>query len=297
VSSPVSYKMPPHRTSAHDVNQERRGEVMEEQPTFKSLERDGWSERADGYDEYTARITNPGIAPLLAAAEVASGQRLLDVCCGTGLVAAAAAKAGASVIGLDLSDPMVATARAKGLPAEFHAGDAEALPFADATFDCIVCNFGLYHLPDPDRAIAEAARVLKPGGRYAFTTWCGPDVSPLFKIIPEAVRARGNPDVGLPPAPPPFRLADRDESNRVMRAAGFAAITFSDFTSLLECPLHNVIEFLARGTVRMTMVLRAQTPEARARIEQEIKERLSDYTDGGVLRLPMPALVVSGRLM
>lgn len=267
---------------------------MDEQPSFKSLERQGWSERAQGYDVYTARITNPGITPLIDAARLAPGLRVLDLCCGTGLVAAAAAAQGASVTGIDISESMIEEARRKEIAAAFEVGDAEALSFPDASFDRVICNFGLYHLPDPDRAISEAARVLKPGGRYAFTTWHGPDVSPLFAIIPAAVQAHGTIDVGLPPAPPPFRLAEQGESMRVMKEAGFEDVAFAEFTSLLECPIDEVIEFLEQGTVRMTMMLRAQTLEARRRIEDEVHRRLSAYAERGVLCLPMPAIVVTG---
>lgn len=81
-----------------------------------------------------------------------------------------------------------------------------------------------------------------------------------------------------------------------MRAAGFGDIAFDDFRSILECPLDGVIEFLEQGTVRMTMVLRAQTVVARSRIEQSIRDRLATYARDGMLRLPMPAIVVSGTL-
>jgi ubiquinone/menaquinone biosynthesis C-methylase UbiE len=189
--------------------------------TFKSLEHQGWNERARAYDAYTARFTSFGINPLLEAAGITPGQAVLDVCCGTGLVAQAAPGRGPIVTGLDISEDMIAMAKAKGLACQFQVGDAEALPFGDAHFDRVICNFGLYHLPEPDRAIAEAARVLRPGGIYAFTTWCGPDVSPLFRVVAEAIQAYGKMDVGLPPAPPPFRLADKTESRRVMSTAGF----------------------------------------------------------------------------
>jgi ubiquinone/menaquinone biosynthesis C-methylase UbiE len=264
------------------------------QPTFKSLEHQGWNERAAVYDAYTGSFTSYAIDPLLAAAEIGPGQLVLDVCCGTGLVAAAAARRRAVVTGIDFAEEMIKAAQAKGLMAEFRMGDAEALPFESGIFDRVVCNFGHYHLPEPDRAILEAARVLRRGGRYAFTTWRGPDASPLFRIIPEVVQAYGTTDVGLPPGPPPFRLADRAESTRVMQAAGFVGIAFADVSAILECPLESVTEFLERATVRVTMLLRAQRPEARACIERTIHERFSDYSDGGMLRLPLPALVISG---
>jgi SAM-dependent methyltransferase len=262
--------------------------------TFKAFEQQGWSERAATYDSVSSRITNYGIAPLLDAAEIGAGQKVLDVCCGTGLAAMRALERGADVVGIDISDAMVAAAQAKRLKAAFRTGDAEALPFPDAAFERVICNFGLYHLAEPDRAIAEAARVLRRGGRYAFTTWCGPEISPLFRAIPAAIAAHGVMDVGLPAGPPPFRLADRAESTKVMAANHFADIATSDVTALLECPLASVIDFIEQGTVRAAMILRAQRPEARVRIDADIKEKLAAYAIDGVLRLPMPALVVSG---
>ena len=175
---------------------------------------------------------------------------MLDVCCGTGLAAQAAAGLGASVTGLDISEDMIATAKAKRLACQIQVGDAEALPFGDVRFDRVICNFGLYHLSQPDLAIAEAARVLRPDGVYVFTTWCGPDASPLFRIVPEAIQAHGKTDVGLPPAPPPFRLADRTESMRAMVAAGFGDVAFVDVPAVFECKRDEVIDFLEKSTVR-----------------------------------------------
>lgn len=264
------------------------------QHTFKSLEQEGWSQRAGSYDRTKASFTNYGIAPLLDAADIDAGQHVLDVCCGTGLVTKAALQRGADVVGLDISEPMVEIAGAKRLDASFRTGDAEALPFPDATFDRVICNFGLYHLHDPDRAITEASRVLKPGGRYAFTTWCGPEVSPLFQIIPGAIKAHGVKDVGLPPAPPPFRLADPDESRKVMAAANFSGIVVGAVPARLEWPHDSIMDLVEQGTVRVTMLLRAQTPEARTRIEAEIKQRTAAFARDGLISMPMPAVVVSG---
>jgi SAM-dependent methyltransferase len=267
---------------------------MSSAPTFKSVEHAGWNARATSYDDITAIITNYGIVPLLDAAGIAAGQKVLDVCCGTGLVAAAAMERGAMVTAIDIAEDMIMAARAKGLPADFRVGDAEALAFPAASFDRVVCNFGLFHVPEPDKAIAEAARVLRPGGRYAFTTWCGPEVSPIQRIIPEAIKVHGKLDVGLPPAPPPYRLADRSESEHAMRAAGFTDVVFADVAAVLEWPLAEIMDFIEKGLVRATMLLFAQTPQARQRIKQAIERDFAVYAVGGKLRLPVPALVVAG---
>jgi len=264
------------------------------QETFKSLEHQGWNERAGAYDAHTARFTRFGVDPLLEAAGIASGQAVLDVCCGTGLVAQAAAGRGASVIGIDFSEHMIAVAKEKGLACRFQVGDAEALPFGSACFDRVLCNFGLYHLPDPDRAIAEAARVLRPVGVYAFTTWRGPEVSPLFRAVGEALQAHGQMHVGLPPAPPPFRLADMAESRRAMTAAGFRDVSFVEVPAVLECGRDEFIDFLAKSTVRLTMLAEAQTFAARTAIHAAIRHKLTTFVTNDTMRLPLPAVLVSG---
>ena len=263
--------------------------------TFKSLEHQGWSERAAVYDTHTGSFTSSAIDPLLDAARVTPGLTILDVCCGTGQATGLAASRGARVTGVDISREMIALARAKLPACQFRVGDAEALPFDDQTFERVICNFGLFHLPEPDRAIAEAARVLRPGGIFAFTTWRGPDVSPLFKIVPEAVHAHGKLDVGLPPAPPPFRLANREESAAAMRAAGFGELSFVDVPAVFACKRGEVLDFLTKSTVRLSMVLQAQSPDARPAIDRAIENGLASYVVGEAVRVPMPALLVAGR--
>ncbi len=267
---------------------------MSDTVTFKSVEREGWEERADLYDSYTARLTSPAIEALLDAAQISSGQAVLDVCCGTGLASAAAVARGCQVTGVDFSPAMIETARRKQVEAEFEVGDAEELPFPDASFDCVITNYGHYHLPDPDRAIKEAARVLKPSGRYAFTTWCGPDRSPGLKLIFGTIVAHADMDVGLPPAPNPFRLAKTDEVTAVMQHAGFDQIKIGEFPSVIECGADEFIDFLNKATVRATMLLKAQTPEVRARIEAALNEGATEFIAEGRLTLPVPSLVIRG---
>jgi SAM-dependent methyltransferase len=269
---------------------------MATQATFKSLEHRGWSERANIYDDYTARFCRHGIGPLLDAAAVGPGQVVLDVCCGTGEATAAAAGRGAVVIGLDFSAEMTAVARAKAAGTDFLTGDAESLPFEDAVFDRVINNFGILHLAKPEGAIAEAAHVLKPAGRYAYTVWCGPNVSPLFRIVPEVVSAHGTLDVGLPPAPPMFRFADEAESTNAMHKAGFIGVTVADVPATLDFALDDLADFFRHAFVRTTMLLDRQTPEARMRIERELRERLATFARDGIVHMPLPARVVSAAL-
>lgn len=112
---------------------------------------------------------------LVRFAGIRPGNTLLDVACGTGVVALTAARAGAKVQGLDLTPELVQHARENaalvGCEAGFQEGDVEALPFPDATFDVVVSQFGHMFAPRPDVAIGEMLRVLKPGGTVAFSTW------------------------------------------------------------------------------------------------------------------------------
>jgi hypothetical protein len=89
-------------------------------------------------------------------------------------------------------------------------------------------------------------------------------------------------------------LADPAEAERAMRAAGFGDLTIADVPAELRWPLASLPEFLSRATVRMTMLLRAQTPAARERIEAAFVDALASFAEAGHLRVPMPAIVVAG---
>jgi len=108
-------------------------------------------------------------------ARIASGERILDIGCGTGVVAVTAARRGAKVSGLDLSPVLLEAARRNavvaGVDIDFVEGDAEALPYPDAAFDVVLSQFGHILAPRPDVAMREMLRVLKVGGRIAFSAW------------------------------------------------------------------------------------------------------------------------------
>jgi SAM-dependent methyltransferase len=87
----------------------------------------------------------------------------------------------------------------------------------------VVCSLGILHLPNPEKAVAEAHRVLKPGGRYAFTCWTPPASNPFFGLVLGSVQKHGSMNVNLPAGPPLFRFGELTECETVLRAAGFTS--------------------------------------------------------------------------
>jgi SAM-dependent methyltransferase len=167
---------------------------------FKAAQRDAWSSFTP-----VEILTTPPAAKLVKFAQVAQGQRLLDVACGTGVVAVTAARRGAKVSGLDLTPPLLERARQNadiaGVDVEFIEGDAEALPYPDSSFDVVLSQFGHMFAPRPAVALQEMLRVLKAGGRIAFSTWppehfTGRMFSFIARYLPPPA-----PEVE-PPAPP-----------------------------------------------------------------------------------------------
>ena len=142
--------------------------------TFKETEHAGWTEKAGTYDAHFSGIASQAIDPILERLGDIVGLAVLDICCGTGEFSAAAQQRGARVTGIDFASTMIDIAAGKVPQASFVTGDAEYLDFEDDRFDAAVCSFGLWHLAEPDRALAEAARVLKPRGRFIYTTWLPP---------------------------------------------------------------------------------------------------------------------------
>ena len=265
--------------------------------TFKDLEHAGWRTKADAYDDWFATITSQAIEPTLNALGADyNGARLLDICTGTGHLAAAAARRGATAEGLDFAEPMIAKAKANYPGIRFTVGDAEDLPFDDESFNYVVCGFGHLHFGDADRAIREACRVLVEGGGYGFTVWCGPDRGgAMFKLIVDAVRRHGTTDVDLPPAPPLFRFADPDESRSTMERLGFEDVK-TDLLELYWEPESGdaILDMIYKSIVRTPMLFERQTDEARERIHQAIVEGAEQYRVGDKLRLLFPAALVTG---
>jgi SAM-dependent methyltransferase len=169
---------------------------------FKEAAREAWASFVP-----VEIFTTPPAAKLVKFAQVASGQSVLDVACGTGVVAVTAARRGAKVLGLDLSPVLLERARHNASVAavdiDFVEGDAEALPYSDASFDVVLSQFGHIFAPRPAVALKEMLRVLKVGGRVAFATW--PPEHFTGRMFAFIARQLPPPPPGVDaPAPPPL---------------------------------------------------------------------------------------------
>jgi SAM-dependent methyltransferase len=190
---------------------------------------------------------------------------------------------------------MVAEATRRVPGVQFHEADAEALPFPDASFDAVVANFGLNHVGQPDRALAEAHRVLRAGGRLGFTVWDRNGVK-VAQILLQAIEAHGDATVRLPD-PPADPFTDPEQCERTLRTVGFLPPTIVTLPLVLRLDdPDSYFDVVMRGAGPCQGVpLRAQSPRALAAIRAAVREALHAIETDGVVELPNPAILVAAQ--
>jgi ubiquinone/menaquinone biosynthesis C-methylase UbiE len=262
---------------------------------FKEFERAGWGKQAEHYDSFVGQMTRQAVAPLLAAVNAKSGARLLDVACGPGYVAAEATRRGLDAVGADIADEMVREARRRFPGTDFEIADAENLQYGDASFDAVTCAFGMLHFPQPGKAIAEAYRVLRPGGHFAFSVWCGPAKAKLIALIGEAVQQHADASVAPPAGPGTFTFSDPWILTALVEAAKFTDVRIDELPCFFaSSSSDNVFDMMRKSMVRATYVYERQTADVQNRIEAAIKAAAAKALADGQGKIACPAFVVSG---
>ena len=259
---------------------------------FATWERAAWEARAASYAVSLGDLTRGSIDALLAAADVRAGTRLLDVGTGPGFVGLAAIERGALVHAVDQSTEMVRIARAAGVDAQ--PASAESLPFDAAGFDAVVAGYLLNHLPRPEIAVAEFARVLVPGGRLAMTVWDVPAENPSTGSFGPVIAELGLTDV-VPPGPDAQRFAVDAELHALLAEWDDVRITRPRWTLTVEPGAW--FDAVADSTPRAGAVLAQASPEARAHARERYIELATErYGPGdGTVVLPAGAVLVSAR--
>jgi SAM-dependent methyltransferase len=159
-----------------------------------------------------------------------------------------------------------------------------------------VANFALLHLADPEGAIAEAHRVLKPGGRFGFTTWAKISENPFVKLVDDAIQAHANLDVDLPPGPPHYLFENEEEFRKAFQRAGFngASMTFKIHRIEWNVPTARFIfDAELNAGVRTAGLLAKQTQDVLQKIQATIERAIQPYAKGDGFAIPKAAYVVA----
>jgi ubiquinone/menaquinone biosynthesis C-methylase UbiE len=265
----------------------------------RRVQRYGWDRAADDYEALWQAQLAPAQATMLQMAAIAPGERVLDVACGTGLVTFAAARAAApsgQALGVDISGEMIRAAASRAADraaanVSFARMDAEALELSAGVFDVALCGLGLMYAPQPEQALAEMRRVLRPGGRIALAVWgeraaCA--WAPVFGIV--------DAEVASEVCPLFFGLGTGQALAELCAAAGFEAVEHRR----IEAPLAYATAELASDAVLVggpvALAWSRFDAATRARVRARYLEAIAAWRVGEGYQLPGQFVIVAARV-
>jgi SAM-dependent methyltransferase len=254
---------------------------MDQFESFKAAQKQAWAH----FLPFEAHTT-PCAAVLVKRAGVRVGQSVLDVASGTGVVSVTAARLGARVTSLDLTPELLERARENariaGVDINWNEGDVEKLPFADANFDVVLSQFGHIFAPQPEVAIGEMLRVLKPGGTIAFSTW-PPDLF-VGRMVAISVKYMPPPTQVVPPMP----MWGDPSIVRQRLGAAVKDIHFDHERMVVPAlsPSHHRIsvEKSSGAIVRMVAMLQDSDPAKLEQFRREYEALAEEYFEDNLLR-------------
>lgn len=247
------------------------------------------------------RIFAPWARRLMAVANVAAGETVLDVACGTGVVArlaAAAAGPGGAVTGIEINPAMLEVARGleaiDGAPIAWVEGDACAMPVPDGAFDLVLCQQGLQFFNDRAAAAREMRRALAPGGRLALTVWRPIAHAAGHAAVADAVERHVGADAAQSRRAP-FEIGGADAVREVLVGAGFADVRVVIAADVVRFDsAENLVRTFMEGTPLAPFMAEAGAATVAAVIAM-VAERVGDYQDDDGLALPMQTWVATAR--
>jgi len=261
--------------------------------------RPGRAVDTSAYDQFTGRWSRLFVPLVLGAADLQPGDLVLDVATGTGEAAVAIMPVigpSGRLIGADIAPAMLESARGRLKEPGFLpvAADGQALPFANGTFDAVVCQLGLQFFPNPGLGLKEFQRVLRRGGRVGICVISTPDRAPMWGVLAD-VLGRLLPE-RRPIVQLSFSLADPARVESLLMSAGFQEVrverqrregSFDSFDEYWE-PIEAGIGSIPQIYLTLPDV-------ARRAVRQEVRTRLGEFESGGRLRMSVEMLIGSGR--
>jgi SAM-dependent methyltransferase len=253
---------------------------------------------AHAYDRFMGRWSRLWVPALLDAAHVGPGQRVLDLATGTGEAAAqAAARIAPSgrVFGVDISLPMLrgAAARLAGGPATLAVMDGMRLACPDHAFDAVICQLGLMLIPDPQRAAAECARVLRDGGRLAAVVWSSmeraPHIGILYEVLGRLLPTRRE-ELGRS-----FSLGEPGRFQALLERAGLHNVRVArEQRVVVTESFEDYWEPVAAGGGRLGQCYAGLPEESRRAVREEVRERMKPFRSGERLVMEVEVLLGAG---
>jgi SAM-dependent methyltransferase len=269
----------------------------EDADRLRAFERQRHDKLAPTYQDFFSPVTALAIMPLLSAAQVRPGASLLDVATGPGSLALEATKLGMRCTGVDLSPGMIQLAEKSNPGIEFRVADVEHLPFADTSFDAVVCNFGLGHFPYPEASVAECVRVLRPGGQIALSWWDDPSKQRIQGLFREAITEIGAaPPADLPQGHAIYRFSNTDEFRKLLEGADLLDVGVEDHQTTHLIPDIDALWRGGLGSFALTSAAIAhQDAATQAAIRAALERRVATYRTTAGLNVPVAFKIGTGR--